>query len=242
MLPSVCVRDLGVYLDSELDWETHIFNVCSVAKRLCAWVLNIFYTRDREVLLTVFNSLVRSRVEYCCQIWSPAKIKLIGELENIQRRFTKRISGMYDFDYWDRLKQLNILSLQRRREKMILILIWRIKNGMASNDIQLEFGLGRSNLKTDSASKAVIKPLPKTRGKALSLFENSFMVKGAKLWNYLPSSLREIQHLHLFVHTLDQYFKLIPDKPPVNGYYHVNDNSLISYRCPKFNLDSVLKL
>ena len=36
---------------------------------------------------------------------------------------------MKDLDYWTRLKELQIMSLQRKREMLILILVWKIKNG-----------------------------------------------------------------------------------------------------------------
>ena len=76
---------------------------------------------------TLFNSLIRPLVEYICEIWNPYKIKLINEIEQIQRSFTHRISGMRDMDYYERLKTLGISSLQRRREKIIIINIWNIK-------------------------------------------------------------------------------------------------------------------
>ena len=147
---------------------------------------------------------------------------------------------MDDLDYWERLAKLNISSLQRRREKLMIVSVWKIKNGMIPNDIELQFGLGRDNLKYGSNSKAFLRPLPKTRGKALSSFEDSFMVRASKLWNSLPPTLREIQTLTLFTNTLDTYLSLIPDKPPVHGYYHSTDNSILSYKNIKF--DSVLKL
>ena len=223
----MCVRDLGIFINAELNWVNHILNMCKGAKRLCAWIFSIFHTRDKEVMLTVFNSLVRSKVEYCCEIWCPSKIKLINEVENIQRRFTKRISHMFDLNYWDRIKMLNILSLQRRRERMTLILVWKIKNSKVPNDVGLEFSSGPRNLK--SGLKAVIKPMPRVQGKALSSFEESFIVRAAKLWNSLPALLREIPIFSSFINTLDRYLKNIPDRPPVNGYYHENNNSITSY-------------
>ncbi len=51
------VRDLGVLIDSKLTWDFHISNVASKAKRVCAWILGVFYSRDRQTLLTLFNSL-----------------------------------------------------------------------------------------------------------------------------------------------------------------------------------------
>ena len=69
---------------------------------------------------------------------------------------------MKDLDYWARLKDLQIMSLQRRRERQILILVWKIKNNLIPNDINLEFSQNKYTLKT----KAILKPLPKGRKNA----------------------------------------------------------------------------
>ena len=53
-------------------------------------------------------------MEYCCVVWAPAQQNLINELENIQRTFTSKINGMEGLDYHERLKKLNMYSLERR--------------------------------------------------------------------------------------------------------------------------------
>ena len=131
--PSVNVRDLGIFLDSMLDWRFHYSKIVSKAKQLCGWILCTFRTRDKTTMLTLYNALVRSRLEYCCEIWSPHLNKDINYIENIQRSFTFKISGMKEFNYWQRLKKLKLMSLQRRREKMIVSHVWKIKNGHFPN-------------------------------------------------------------------------------------------------------------
>ena len=78
ILPSDSVRDLGVLITSNFDWGVHINNMCMTANRICAWILNVFKTRNKITLLTLFNSMVRSKLEYCCQLWDPVKLKLIN--------------------------------------------------------------------------------------------------------------------------------------------------------------------
>ena len=129
---------------------------------------------------------------------------------------------MKQFDYWARLEKLQILSLQRRRERQIIILVWKLKHNSVPNDINLEFVENKYNSKI----KAVLKPLPRKIGKIQSSFENSFIIKGAKLWNKLPSTLTTISNFHSFKTRLEKFLKLFPDEPPVHGYYHKNKNSI----------------
>ena len=73
--PSLFVKDLGIFVDKSLNWDIHLNKITSKARQMCAWILSVFYTRDKCTLLTLFNSLVRSRLEYCSEIWNPFLIK-----------------------------------------------------------------------------------------------------------------------------------------------------------------------
>ena len=68
-------------------------------------------------MLTLFKSLVLSRLDYGSQLWSPYKAKDISLLESVQRAFTKHIQGMHTYSYADRLSMLKLYSLQRRRDR-----------------------------------------------------------------------------------------------------------------------------
>ena len=116
-------------------------------------------------------------MEYCCEIFDPYLIKNINSLEQIQRSFTNKIQNMKHLNYWERLANLNIFSLQRRREKIIIIHFWKILNNFNPNSINVTF---KEQERTKSI-KAILKPLPKLKGRALTVFEQSFSIKGAKL-------------------------------------------------------------
>ena len=50
-------------------------------------------------MITLFKSLVLSRLDYGTQLWSPHLVKHIDQLEKIQRSFTKHITGMQSLEY-----------------------------------------------------------------------------------------------------------------------------------------------
>jgi len=47
--------------------------------------------------------------------WSPVEKKDMEAIEKGQRRFTKRLSGLRDYSYSERLQMLNLQSLELRR-------------------------------------------------------------------------------------------------------------------------------
>ena len=221
--PTSPVRDLGVFIDNNINWSNHYNIIVKKAKRMCSWIFSSIYSRDKEVMLVLFGSLVRSGLEYCCEVWSPHLKKDVILLEQIQRSFTNRISGQQDFDYWQRLKSLKISSLQRRREMLIILHVWKIKNKLHPNTVGFSFKLN----KRSNAVRAVIRPLPKVRGGLLTKFDESFLIRACKLWNIIPPDLSQITALIPFKSKLKKFLDEIPDEPPLSGYPVRNNNSLL---------------
>ena len=123
------------------------------------------------------------------------------------------------------------MSLQRCRERSIILHVWKIFNLIMPNDINLEFK-EQSRLR---AIKAVLKPLPKIRGSTSTRYEESFIIKSAKLWNVLPPDITRLSSISLFKFSLDKFLQGVPDEPPLPGYFHRNDNSLVN-QIPVLNL------
>ena len=220
--PSLVVKDLGILIDHELSWVPHINNITTNAKKMCGWILSVFYTRDSSVLLLLFNSLVRSKLEYCNIVWNPYLIKDILKVEGIQRYFTSKLQGLKDLNYWQRLRTLHIMSLQRRRERNIIIYLWKIKNKVVPNCCKMEF---REHQRTGSI-RAIIKPLSKIKGRISTVYDEGFSILSARLWNILPSEITKMNSLNLFKSKLDKFLNLIPDEPPLPGYPFRCNNSL----------------
>ena len=70
----------------------------------------VFSDRSQILMMTLYKSMVRCRLEYCSPLWSPSNVRLrdIEALERVQREFTRTftISGCKQLNYWDRLKKL----------------------------------------------------------------------------------------------------------------------------------------
>ena len=88
-------------------------------------VLRVFQSRQRSLMLTLLKSLVISLLEYFCQLWIPWTVKDIQAIEAIHRTFTYKITEVQHLNYWERLRELKLYSLQRRRERYIIYLFGR---------------------------------------------------------------------------------------------------------------------
>ena len=224
--PKETVRDLGVHVSSSRSWGPHIEKTVQSARKMAAWTLSAFRDRSATVMLTLYKSMVRSKLEYCCPVWNPTKIGEIQKLEDVQRAFTRRVSGCRDLMYWDRLKWLKIMSLQRRRERYCIIHVWKILNGHAPNDVGMQF-----ETRERHGIKAMIPPTSKVAQLSVrSDYDRSFKIRAAQLWNLLPAVTGKLGNLDSFKIGLCRFLEQYPDTPPVTGYTPANDNSLLSWR------------
>ena len=129
-------------------------------------LLRTFSTREKEPMLKMFNTYIKSKMEYCCIVWLPVRQKWIYELEKIQKTFTSKQNGMEELDYHERLKKLNLYSLERRRERFMIIYGWQQLEEKRENVLRL-------TATTSRRDRRIISPkIPdKANGKRLSRVE-----------------------------------------------------------------------
>ena len=110
--PSTHVLDLGVSMSSKCTFNFHISNLYKRCSILASWILISFTMRDPQVMITLYKSLIMSRLDYASQLWSPYLLKHVYLIEKVQRAFTKHISEMRYLSYSKRLEVLTLYSLQ----------------------------------------------------------------------------------------------------------------------------------
>merc|ERR1712219_35097 len=110
------VKDLGILTSKDVSFADHLDELVLSSNIKAGLLLRTFNTREAELLM-MFNSYIRSKLDYCCLIWNPEKKEDTDKIERIQRSFTVKIKGLEEMDYHERLKTLNTHSLERRRER-----------------------------------------------------------------------------------------------------------------------------
>ena len=214
-------KDLGVVMSSDGSFSKHISSVIETAKQMSGWVLRTFRTRDRTPMLSLWKSLIRSKLEYCCQLWCPSKTGDIQNIEQVQRNFIRKISGVQHLTYWQQLQKLSMYSLERRRDRYMAIYVWRILEGQVPNFADPNNG-GIRALWHARRGRSCAVPVVSCQAAASiqKLRYNSFGILGPRLFNSLPAEIRNVTECSAdtFKRVLDKYLATVPDEPQVRGY------------------------
>jgi hypothetical protein len=177
------VKDLGVTFDCRLKFSIHIAQIKAKVKQRLFLLFRAFRLRDKIPLVRAFKSYILPLLSYCSSVWSPVQIGEINDIESVQRLFTRRVAGMENKRYKERLKLLNLPSLELRRLWADLLLCFKIIHGHVAGGPEA-FGL---RLKAGS-----------TRGHSKKLFaehtriearRNFFSARIVRPWNSLTDKL-----------------------------------------------------
>ena len=170
-------KDLGIFMDEHQTFKPHINSIVKKSSAKSYLILKCFHSRDRNNLVKAFIVYVRPLLEYCSPIWSPHTSKYITTLENVQRRFTKKLPGMFYLSYPQRLNELKLDSLEFRRLRFDLILAYKIHFGLIKTTIKFPPAL----IKTTRGHEHKLQ-VPMSHTDHMKFFYTTRIVK---IWNSL---------------------------------------------------------
>ena len=160
-------------------------------------ILKSFTSNDPKLLLRAYIVYVRPLLESCSQVWSPYLKKDIICIERVQKYFTRHVcfrAGILFTDYSDRLRLLCLESLELRRLKFDMHMVYKIIHGLVDLPIDEFFTFYDSKYET--------------RGHSFKLKNNSFCryqfrkyffsVRVLPIWNSLPANVVNASSLCVF--------------------------------------------
>ena len=130
------IKYLGVTITNDLKWNTQVSNICTKANRVLGFLRRNLAAYPQDVKESAYKGLVHPILEYGSSVWDPQSILLQNELEKVQKRAARFVTGNYVYETWSMtgiLKQLKWESLkQKRRKDSRLIMLYKGLKGSAS--------------------------------------------------------------------------------------------------------------
>ena len=154
--------------------------------------------------MKLYAAYIRPILEYASPVWCPSSIGLSQEIENVQRRRTRRLPGLRGIPYSDRLQQLHLDTLELRRRRFDLLIAFKALRGMLDIDSRL-IGI---ELNSTAAMHTRGSGVDMTVHRASSSHTGSaFCFRIASLWNALPPNAKSAPTLSVFRRALQKHLK-----------------------------------
>ena len=193
------VKDLGVIVSQDLRPREQCVNARNRANRVLGFIARSVTNKTVEVILRLYLALVRPHLDYAVQFWSPYYRMDINRLETIQRRMTKMICGIRNLSYEERLKRLNLHSLERRRVRGDLIEVYKWVKGFNKGDLSKVLIVNEQSRTRSNGFK-----LDKFRFKK-EIGRNWFTNRVVDEWNRLSEHVVGAESISCFKKRLDKF-------------------------------------
>ena len=197
------VKDLGLKVTNNLKWNSYILNSKFKADNLSSLILRVFKTRDLSNYIAAYKTYIRPLLEYNTSIWTPYLTSDIKLVESVQRRFTRIMCNKLNIkfsSYSERLEILGIESLEYRRMKFDLVLMYKIYHNLIHIKFDTFFTKNPSNyhLRRHTCTIKNTK-IPRSR-----IRNHFFSHRIVKLWNSLPNDVVNSKTLKIFKNQLNE--------------------------------------
>ena len=131
-------KDLGVTFNKKHNFSDHFSEITKKSYQMIGFIFrSTQHFKRPESLIKLYNTYVRSRLEYCCSVWNPHYDKYKEQLEKIQRKFTRMLHYKFNWvkpDYPARLQRLKMKTLETRRLEMDELVLYKlIHNKIVTN-------------------------------------------------------------------------------------------------------------
>jgi hypothetical protein len=193
--------DLGVIIDKSLKVSHQCTAVVKKANKILGLISRSFEVKNKNNIITLYKSLVRPHLEYCSQVWSPHLRKDVVKIEKVQRRATKLIPSLRNLPYEDRLKKLNLTTLEQRRIRMDMMEIYKILHSIDKLDYHKYISISNNITRGNG-----IKLRKKTVNSDISKYW--YFNRIVNTWNALPEDVVSSPSISIFKCKLDKHMQV----------------------------------
>lgn len=205
IVPSTCVKNLGVHMDQYLLYDIHINKI---TKKITGILFYLNRINDRFELQTrtmLVQATVVSILNYCLRIWGMTNKTQMEKAQKLQNFAAKvAVGGSRKYDHVSPIfNKLGWLRLEKKVFMDICVMVFKSKQGLIPDWL---FPLYTRNQvrgsRTRQSNELIVNRF------ATDIGRNSFLIRGPLFWNKLPPPIRDVATLPIFKTLLKKYLLL----------------------------------
>ena len=191
-------RCLGVIIDSQLSWNSHVENLCKSFGKKVKQLKRFKYLPTSTLEKIYFSSIVPT-ITYCSLVWGTSTPSLMNELEHIHARAAKTIHRLpWDISDHNALERTRWEPLSNKYKKKLLTLMYKVNTNITPVKIANFFSITNPHYNLRNSNHFV---LPRYN---LDIGRNSLRYRGPLVWELTPPSLKQSHSLRNFNNLLKQ--------------------------------------
>ncbi|PJE77589.1 hypothetical protein CI610_03484 [invertebrate metagenome] len=199
-------KHLGVTLDANCRWSTHIDNICKKVSKQVSILRKLKYLLNRQTLIKIYKSYILPLFEYCCEVWDGCSLGDADKLEKLNLEIARIITGLPSFaSRLSLYSESGLEPLATRRTRRKLQLFYKVTNHLTPNYL--------STLLPPLVSENSHYNLRDANNYSLSNFRLhltniSFFLASIRLWNQLDLETRQSSSYLVFKKSITNISKV----------------------------------
>ena len=193
-------KDIGVLISRNLKPGKQCEKAARTASAVLTQVLRAFTYRDRTVLPRIYAQYIRPHLEFAVQAWAPWKRVDIDRLENVQKRMVRQVTGLQGTTYEERLEELGMDTLEKRRMDQDMIQAFKILKEV--DDVDKTTWFTTMENRPQRTRAAVGGHNLEGQLSRLELRRNFFSQRVVDMWNALPNRTKSAKTVQEFKNLL----------------------------------------
>ena len=190
---------LGVTIDTKLNWKDHYSSLSQKANQVLGFLRRNIPECTSKVKADCYKTLVRPILEYGCTVWDPFKKCDINNIEKIQKRAARFVTGNYTMKTGNtkqNMEKLKWETLEERRAKSKLSMFYKAREKLVCIPLN---HLTLNKNRTRNSTEAYV--IPRSQ---IDCHRNSFFPSTVRLWNALPLETKTSISADSFRNNLDK--------------------------------------
>ena len=198
-------KDVGVMIHQSLKPSLQCAKAAGKANQVLGQLSRSITYRDKQTFLKLYKVYVRPHLEYAVASWCPWNKADKEILEKVQKRAVSMVSNFQATTYESKLLESGMTTLEKRRERGDLIMMYRIMTG--KDDVHystwFEKMTDRENGATTRTTSGFLNVVPPGLCSG-DLRRNFFSIRVVKPWNNLPDQVKQAETVNTFKNRLDK--------------------------------------